>query len=80
MMKRLFAAMLMAGVVAVPGFAFAQSAYSETATPGTFAPDSYYAPIHGGHDKGAAVRANEQASAGGDRSGPYAEYYGSSRQ
>jgi hypothetical protein len=80
MMKRLFAALLMLGVVAAPGLAFADTAYSETANPGTYAPGSYDAPMHGDHDKSAAVRGNEQASAGGDRSGPYAEYDGAQRQ
>jgi hypothetical protein len=80
MMKRLVAAAFTLGLVAAPGLAFAQSALTETATPGTYAPGSFDAPMHADHDKAAAIRGNEHATFGGNRSGAVDEYYGAQSQ
>lgn len=60
-MKTLLSAALALGLISAPvSFAFAQSAsggsQTETPSPGTYAPGSFDAPMHGSHDKGAAVR------------------------
>jgi hypothetical protein len=34
----------------------------ETASPGTYMPGSFYAPMHSTHDKGASIRANQLAA------------------
>jgi hypothetical protein len=55
-MKKIFVVALTAGLISgISGVALAQQG-SETPSPGTYAPGSADAPIHGSHDKGAAVR------------------------
>ncbi len=55
-MKKILSATLAIGIVAASvSIAFAQQP-SETATPGSYPPGSYYAPMHPDHDKAPSVR------------------------
>jgi hypothetical protein len=70
-MRKIGSAAFALGLLAAPfSAAYAQSAMpsrTQTPTPGTYPPGSYNAPIHGTHDKGAAVRSDEGRSVSVDR-------------